>query len=393
MRAVTGDLEGVKKYFNAMKEANLRPDGFSRAILIDALGDAGDVEGAMNVELLPEDDVPRRILLRISSDHGDVKATKKVLAAWKNKKPHNELTLLRAHAKANAWGKAAKFYRSQPVSIDAATAYTKVLGESGKIETTRLVIEEALNSGVTPTEELLTSLIDANGNSGNLAGAERVLLEMKDRFNIEPDIASYTALIGVQTNLEGCERVLENMLAAGLLPAETTFRVMWSVAVADEDLDGAVNVMEKMRTFGYVPHVSFYNRLIVGFGNRRDLVKVESLVSAMRKNEMKPSVVTYNALLDAFGKTLRSPVAAERLLKDMLQAGVDPDLITYNTLAAVYARAADPDGVSKVLERMAKVGFQPDKFTYSSVIIANRRAGRSAEAQAASEEARRKGFL
>eukprot|EP00188_Purpureofilum_apyrenoidigerum_P006362 Plantae.Rhodophyta-Purpureofilum_apyrenoidigerum.ctg9761.p1 GENE.Plantae.Rhodophyta-Purpureofilum_apyrenoidigerum.ctg9761~~Plantae.Rhodophyta-Purpureofilum_apyrenoidigerum.ctg9761.p1 ORF type:complete len:395 (-),score=93.76 Plantae.Rhodophyta-Purpureofilum_apyrenoidigerum.ctg9761:856-2040(-) len=394
MRADTGDLEGVKKYFQEMDQAGIKPDNFSRAILIDALGSAGELKDAMAVELLPEDTVPRHILLRFLSDAGDVGATKKTIAKSRIRIPIHDIFLFRAYANAGDWNRVNQIYHAiSPLNSEAATAYLKLLGEKGKVAEVREAMQAALKQGFQPTEEMITALINAYGNSGRFGEAMQVLAEMEQAYGIKPGILSYTALMGVQKSREGRRKVLDKILRANLAPKETMFRVMWSSAMEEGDLDDAFDVLEKMLEHDVVPHVSLYNKLIIAYGNRRNLAKVEALVAAVSKLGKRPSVVTYNALMDAFGKTMRSPLGAERLLNDMLHVGVEPDTVTFNTLAAAYARAADFKGVEQVVVRMKERNLEPDKFTYSSMILANKRAGRVAEAQKIGDEAKRKGFM
>jgi len=394
MRADTGDLEGVRRYFHEMEQSGLTPDGFSRAILVDALGSAGELKEAMAVDLLPEDTVPRNILLRFLSDAGDIDATKKTIAKSRTRNSYHDIFLFRAYANAGDWERANQIYHAiSPLNSEAATAHLKLLGEKGKVAEVRDAMQTAFEQGFQPKEEMITALINAYGNSGRFGEAVKVLTEMERAYGIKPGMLSYTALMGVQRNREGRHKVLQKILQANLVPKETTFRVMWSSAMEEGDLDDAFEVLEKMLKHGVIPHVSLYNKLIVAYGNRRDLAKVEALVAAVGRLGKRPSVVTYNALMDAFGKTMRSPLGAERLLNDMLKVGVEPDTVTFNTLAAAYARAADPVGVEQVVARMRDRNLEPDKFTYSSMILANKRAGKAAEAQRLADDAKRKGFL
>jgi len=393
MRAATGDLEGVKAFYEAISKNGLVADGFSRSILMDALGDAGELEQAMAVELLPSDDVPRTIKLRIASDHGDVASVKRILGEAPSSYTPDSMFLVRAYARKGDWQMASRVYNSEPVTRSRLASYLKLLGENGNVSHITRAMESARNSDIEVSEEMVAALIDAYGVAGKLDSARETLTSMEELFGIVPTIISYTALMGVQRTRKGRHDVLELLFSNGLDAVETIFRVMWSAAMEEGDLDDAAAVIELMREHRLLPHVSLYNKLIVAFGNKRDLVNVEVMVARMKKAGMRPSVVTYNALMDAFGKTLRSPVAGERLLNDMHSSGVAPDAVTFNTLAAIYARCADPDGVNDVVARMAQQNILPDKFTYSNIITANRRAGRADQAQEAAEQARAMGIL
>ena len=63
-------------------------------------------------------------------------------------------------------------------------------------------------------------------------------------------------------------------------------------------------------------------------------------------------------------------------------AGIAPNLVSYSTAVAAYARTAQPDEAMRVLNRMRAAGISPDVVTYNAVIDANARAGRLLQAQA-----------
>jgi pentatricopeptide repeat protein len=54
---------------------------------------------------------------------------------------------------------------------------------------------------------------------------------------------------------------------------------------------------------------------------------------------------------------------------------VPPNLVSYSTVVAAYARVAQPDDAMRVLRRMCAHGISPDLVTYNAVLDAYARAG------------------
>jgi pentatricopeptide repeat protein len=98
-----------------------------------------------------------------------------------------------------------------------------------------------------------------------------------------------------------------------------------------------------------------------------------------------PDVYTWSILLHIFMKHGQAR-AAEKVLTMMEARGVIPNQVTWNSLAAGYARMQDIGMTVGVIDRLEKAGFQADQFTKSGIAqIRDRRA--LIEAMKAKEDA------
>ncbi|KAK1654717.1 hypothetical protein BDP81DRAFT_416366 [Colletotrichum phormii] len=73
-----------------------------------------------------------------------------------------------------------------------------------------------------------------------------------------------------------------------------------------------------------------------------------------------PSVFTWSILLHGFSQEKGS---GDRILAQMRQHGVEPNLVTWNTLIAGYARAQDVNKTVLSLQRLEASGHEADDFT------------------------------
>ena len=59
----------------------------------------------------------------------------------------------------------------------------------------------------------------------------------------------------------------------------------------------------------------------------------------------------------------------------MEEAGVVPNVISFSTAIAAFAKTAQPDAAVSLLKRMRAQGIAPDTVTLNGVIDAHARAG------------------
>jgi hypothetical protein len=57
-----------------------------------------------------------------------------------------------------------------------------------------------------------------------------------------------------------------------------------------------------------------------------------SILNLMEQQELQPDVQTYSSLIVCIARRGENPEQAEDMLKCMAKAGVDPNIVTYNTV-------------------------------------------------------------
>ena len=77
---------------------------------------------------------------------------------------------------------------------------------------------------------------------------------------------------------------------------------------------------------------------MTAFAKNKDVAMVEKLnLEATNKYNLEPSVMRMNALVLAYCKS-NDPMNAEKVLREMVGAGLRPDAITYTTVIDAYKR-------------------------------------------------------
>lgn len=77
----------------------------------------------------------------------------------------------------------------------------------------------------------------------------------------------------------------------------------------------------------------------------------------------QPSVYTWSIILRAVSRSTGNAEAAERVLDMMRRRGVEPNLVTWNTLVRGYTNTQRVVKTVLALERLVAAGYQPDSYT------------------------------
>ncbi|XP_020580046.1 pentatricopeptide repeat-containing protein At2g13420, mitochondrial-like [Phalaenopsis equestris] len=144
------------------------------------------------------------------------------------------------------------------------------------------------------------------------------------------------------------------------------------------------------RKISFEPDEKAYTILIYGWCKIKKADMAHKLLKEMIERGVELNVVTYNVLLNGicrraslhpdvrFDKTIHE---AENLLKDMRNRGIEPDVTSYSIIIHVCSRAHKPELSVSMLRSMKENGISPTVATYTSVIKCLASCGRLEEAE------------
>ncbi|XP_055828469.1 pentatricopeptide repeat-containing protein At5g50280, chloroplastic isoform X2 [Solanum dulcamara] len=215
------------------------------------------------------------------------------------------------------------------------------------------------------------------------------------------DVHVYNAAI---SGLLCCRRyddaweVYQSMETNSVQPDHVTCSIMITIMrKRGNSAKEAWELFEKMNKEGVKWSLEVAGALIKSFGDEG--LKKEALIIQleMEKREMKrkriaPTSVTYNTLMDAYSRRLQ-PDVVEKLLQEMEDAGLEPNVKSYTCLISAYGRLKKmSDLAANAFLRMTKVGIKPNSYSYTALIHAYSVSGWHDKAYTAFENMQREGI-
>jgi pentatricopeptide repeat domain-containing protein 1 len=138
----------------------------------------------------------------------------------------------------------------------------------------------------------------------------------------------------------------------------------------------AINTIWKMRHSGCLPTTSTFNTLIKGYGivgKPEEAQRVLDMMGAEEGSVRRPNLTTYNILVKAWCDQPKLEQAWSVMVK-MRASGVDPDIITYNTIASAYANN-DETWRAQELVVEVQTRMRTSELTWGIIILPGRQAG------------------
>ncbi|XP_002456190.1 pentatricopeptide repeat-containing protein At3g09650, chloroplastic [Sorghum bicolor] len=231
----------------------------------------------------------------------------------------------------------------------------KMCARAGRKDLVARVLERMLSSGLAPCATTFHSLVAAFVGFGDIATAERIVQAMREE---RKDIC--LLLRAVAMDCDGATDVVEE--GAALLDD--------IVAGSEQEL-GADEV--PLLPKAYPPNARVYTTLMKGYMNAGRVDDVVAVLRAMRQEARtapasRPDHVTYTTVMSALvgaGDVAR----AHAVLDEMAADGVPANRVTYNVLLKGYCQQLQIGKARELFEEMVTdAGIQPGVVTYNTLM-------------------------
>lgn len=223
----------------------------------------------------------------------------------------------------------------------------------------RVAIERMLNQiqrDFPPCMHVLNIMLHARillNDRENITNTLRMIKEAR----LELNSISYNLLIGYYRNMgcpEEAERLLGNMIAAGLCPTRVTYTTLVS-AFAPRNMLKARKYFDIMQASSRPkdrPDIFAYNSMLQGHMRGGELEEADRLFEKMRVSGIQPNGITYKILIEGLLKDGRAEPAWE--LYKAAQASPEP-IFNQADLAEMSQRFWLRGESERALEIMAKI--------------------------------------
>ncbi|KAF3947031.1 hypothetical protein CMV_026780 [Castanea mollissima] len=262
-----------------------------------------------------------------------------------------------------------------------------------------------MEEDIEPDVVLYTIIIRGLSDAGRVKEALKLLDEMAER-DLVPDTYCYNALIKGFCDmglLDKAQSLRLEISKNGCFPDACTYTILICGLCRNGLVGEAQQIFKEMEKLGCVPSVVTFNALIDGLCKAGELEEAHLLFYKMEIGR-NPSLFLRlsqgaNRVLDSASlQTMVEQLCdsglilkAYKLLMQLADSGVVPDITTYNILINGFCKAENINGAFKLFKDLQLKGLSPDSVTYGTLIDRLQRLDREEDAFGVFDQMERNG--
>lgn len=247
------------------------------------------------------------------------------------------------------------------------------------------VLERIIEKGIALCMTTLHSLVAAYVGFGDLETAEKLVQAMRDGRRdickiLREDVNSDDEDSGNENDL--FEKLLPNSinycgespeLPRAVAPDSRIYTTLMKGYMKAGRVTDTVRMLEAMRhqkdSTSHPDHVT-YTTVISAFVKAGSMDRARQVLVEMGRIQVPANLITYNILLKGYCQQLQID-KAEDLMREMVdEAGIEPDVVSYNTLIDGCILVDDCAGALTYFNEMRKRGIAPTKVSYTTLMKA-----------------------
>jgi pentatricopeptide repeat protein len=144
--------------------------------------------------------------------------------------------------------------------------------------------------------------------------------------------------------------IMSSMASANLRPDTVTYAINIRNAIYQHNLALGESLLHSMMDAGVKPNTYVFSHLMVGYVQDGDLPRARGLLSKMAQApyHVKPTAHVFAPLVKGYAQ-LGNFDQAYSVFKEMLDQGVQPDIVTYTILADMFVEHGSPKEAIRLL--------------------------------------------
>ncbi|TPX69326.1 hypothetical protein SpCBS45565_g02521 [Spizellomyces sp. 'palustris'] len=169
---------------------------------------------------------------------------------------------------------------------------------------------------------------------------------------------------------DGVASTLRHMHAAGLFPGPGFLYALLSVLNdkaknhTDAEMNRADTVLQHLEAFNALTALPAYNMAIAYYSRRGNVHKAEKLLKALAGAGLQPDVRSFMPILSAYADQ-GAAIRAEMCISSMQEYEVTPDIPVYTALIKAHMRASDLNAAWDTFKEIRDRGLVPDTAVWT----------------------------
>ncbi|KAJ3154292.1 hypothetical protein HDU89_008359 [Geranomyces variabilis] len=227
-------------------------------------------------------------------------------------------------------------------------------------------------------DDVYAILIDAYARRENTLGMEEVWNMIFDD-GVQPSLELYNSTIQLyskQAILGPAEKVFRALLERqDIQPDDTTLAALIKARAAGSDVDGALELTNLWLDSGRTPHIKLFNSLLMAYRKAHKVDAIKSVLQHLDKHNILPNIITYNVIIDMYAKAglIEEALAILKRMKldseaEPWRAHCAPDIFTLNSLIEMYVKIDDMKTAVELFESMHTYQTAPEVVTFTTIM-------------------------